>query len=112
MDTQQNIQDRKGLERVTVYLKPDMEITAHLFHGWRWLLSPGWSVGAVSSIFAHALKKAVTGFRMESLGSSSASIAGLCIVFLYQKFGKNDGGTNQVLSAIHYQDNPVSVSAL
>ena len=31
-------------------------------------------------------------------------VAGLCIVFLYQKFGQDDGGTNQVLSTIRSQD--------
>ena len=29
---------------------------------------------------------------------------GLCIVFLYEKFGKDDGGTNQVLSTVRSQD--------
>ena len=31
-------------------------------------------------------------------------VSGLCIVFLYEKFGKEDGGTNQVLSTVRSQD--------
>lgn len=31
-------------------------------------------------------------------------VSGLIIVFLYQKFGQEDGGTNQVLSTIRSQD--------
>ena len=105
MDTQQNIQDRKGLDRVLFYWNQIWKYTAHLLKWLTLAVVTGLVVGAVSSIFAHALK-AVTGFRMENLQVFLLlPIAGLCIVFLYQKFGKDDGGTNQVLSAIRSQDN-------
>nr|WP_177296072.1 chloride channel protein [uncultured Blautia sp.] len=105
MDTQQNIQDRKGLERVLFYWNQIWEYTAHLLKWLALAVITGLVVGAVSSVFAHALK-AVTLFRMENLQVFLLlPIAGLCIVFLYQKFGKDDGGTNQVLSAIRSQDN-------
>ena len=98
MDTQQNIQDRKGLDRVLFYWNQIWKYTAHLLKWLTLAVITGLVVGVVSSVFAHALK-AVTGFRMENLQVFLLlPIAGLCIVFLYQKFGKNDGGTNQVLA--------------
>ena len=39
-------------------------------------------------------------------------VAGLIIVFLYQKFGQEDGGTNQVLSTIRSQDDVPFRSAI
>lgn len=61
-------------------------------------------VGAVSSLFAHVLTW-VTDFR----GSHGQIIyllpaAGLVIVFLYDKVGKEDRGTNQVFSTVRSRD--------
>ena len=38
-------------------------------------------------------------------------VMGLIIVFLYEKFGKDDGGTNQVLSTVRSQDDVPILSA-
>ena len=73
----------------------------------KWLLLAvltGLSVGFISSLFARALKY-VTSYRTEHFWVFFLlPVAGLIIVFLYQKFGQEDGGTNQVLSTIRSQD--------
>lgn len=38
-------------------------------------------------------------------------VMGLIIVYLYEKFGKDDGGTNQVLSTVRSQDDVPILSA-
>ena len=64
----------------------------------------GLSVGFISSLFARVLKF-VTNYRTEHFWVFFLlPVAGLIIVFLYQKFGQEDGGTNQVLSTIRSQD--------
>ena len=57
-------------------------------------------VGAASILFAHVLTY-VTHFREKNHWTLlGLPIAGLIIVFLYDKFGKEDGGVNQVFSTI------------
>ena len=64
----------------------------------------GLSVGFISSLFARVLKF-VTNYRTEHFWVFFLlPVSGLIIVFLYQKFGQEDGGTNQVLSTIRSQD--------
>ena len=67
----------------------------------KWLLLAvvvGCITGAASTLFSFVLK-AVTSYRKaNSWIFYFMPLAGLCIVFLYEKFGKDDGGTNQVLS--------------
>ena len=69
----------------------------------KWLLLAsltGVVVGACSSVFARALTY-VTRIRGEyPWVILTLPLAGLVIVFLYQKIGKEDRGTNQVLSFI------------
>ena len=73
----------------------------------KWLLLAvltGLTVGFISSLFARALKF-VTTYRTEHFWVFFLlPAAGLVIVFLYQKLGQDDGGTNQVLSTIRSQD--------
>ena len=73
----------------------------------KWLLLAvltGLTVGFISSLFARALKF-VTTYRTEHFWVFFLLPAtGLVIVFLYQKLGQDDGGTNQVLSTIRSQD--------
>ena len=73
----------------------------------KWLLLAvltGLMVGFISSLFARALKF-VTTYRTEHFWVFFLLPAtGLVIVFLYQKLGQDDGGTNQVLSTIRSQD--------
>ena len=64
----------------------------------------GLSVGFISSLFARVLKF-VTNYRTEHFWVFFLlPVSGLIIVFLYQKFGQEDGGTNRVLSTIRSQD--------
>ena len=82
------------------------------FAKWMCLASlVGVIVGAVSILFAHALSF-VTEFRTEnSWIFFGLPIAGLIIVFLYDKFGKDDGGVNQVFSTIKSQDTVPAAAA-
>ena len=93
--------DTKGFAYYMEHLKND---SANLG---KWLLLAiitGTIVGGVSSFFAHALEY-VTAFRGEhSQAFLLLPFAGLLIVFLYQTFGQEDRGTNQVLSTIRSQD--------
>lgn len=65
----------------------------------KWLLFAvvvGCIAGAFSTLFSFVLK-AVTGYRKTNPWMFFLlPLSGLCIVFLYEKFGKDDGGTNQV----------------
>ena len=64
----------------------------------------GYLVGGVSSLFAYVITY-VTNFRAgHSWTFYLLPVAGLCIVFLYQKIGQEDRGTNQVLSTIRAED--------
>ena len=64
----------------------------------------GLVVGGISSLFARALKH-VTAFRETNPQVFLLlPVAGLIIVFMYQKIGKEDGGTNQVLSTVRSRD--------
>ena len=64
----------------------------------------GCVAGAASTLFSYVLK-AVTSYRKANDWMFYLlPISGLCIIFLYEKFGKEDGGTNQVLSTVRSQD--------
>nr|WP_295280254.1 chloride channel protein [uncultured Blautia sp.] len=73
----------------------------------KWLLLAvvvGCIAGAFSTLFSFVLK-AVTNYRkLNQWMFYLLPLSGLCIVFLYDKFGKDDGGTNQVLSTVRSQD--------
>ena len=73
----------------------------------KWLLLAvltGCLVGTVSSLFARVLKL-VTNYRTENpYVFFLLPLSGILIVFLYQKIGRNDGGTDQVLSSIRSRD--------
>lgn len=78
-----------------------------LFNLVKWLFLStvtGLVVGGISSLFARALKH-VTAFRETNPQIFLLlPVAGLIIVFMYQKIGKEDGGTNQVLSTVRSRD--------
>ena len=69
----------------------------------KWLLLAvvvGCIAGAFSTLFSFVLK-AVTGYRKAHLWTFFLlPLFGLCIVFLYEKFGKDDGGTGDSLMKI------------
>ena len=80
----------------------------------KWLMLAvlvGCIVGAASTLFSFALK-GVTNYRKENGWIFYLlPVMGLIIVFLYEKFGKEDGGTNQVLSTVRSQDDVPILSA-
>lgn len=64
----------------------------------------GFIVGGVSSMFSYTLS-GVTKIREENPWIFYLlPVAGLFIVFLYKKIGKEDGGTNQVFSTVRAKD--------
>ena len=71
----------------------------------------GCIVGAASTLFSVTLK-AVTGYRKaHEWIFLLLPLSGLIIVFLYEKLGKEDGGTNQVLSTVRSRDDVPILSA-
>ena len=104
MDTTQKNRENKSLRLIRSMPDEYGGMRQILQNGFFLAVLTGLAVGAISSVFARALKF-VTDFRMQNLQVFLLlPISGLCIVFLYQKFGKDDGGTNQVLSTIRSQD--------
>lgn len=73
----------------------------------KWILLAfltGYVVGGISSLFSYTLTK-VTAFRENHLWIFFfLPAAGVVIVFLYQKIGKDDGGANQVFSTVRSKD--------
>lgn len=80
----------------------------------KWLvlaLITGSIVGAASTLFSFMLK-AVTSYRkVHEWIFLLLPVSGLIIVFLYEKLGKEDGGTNQVLSTVRSRDDVPLLSA-
>lgn len=71
----------------------------------------GLVVGAASSLFAKVLS-AVTNFRAANgWVFYLMPVAGLCIVFLYDKIGREDRGTVQVFSTVRAKDDVLLRSA-
>lgn len=68
---------------------------------WMFLaLITGSIVGVISSAFAHTLAFVTELRTVHTWLFYLLPAAGLIIVFLYDKFGKKDGGTNQLFTAI------------
>ena len=80
----------------------------------KWLMIAvlvGCITGAASTLFSFVLKS-VTNYRKENEWMFYLlPVMGLIIVFLYEKFGKDDGGTNQVFSTVRSQDDVPILSA-
>lgn len=80
----------------------------------KWLMIAvlvGCITGAASTLFSFVLKS-VTNYRKENEWMFYLlPVMGLIIVYLYEKFGKDDGGTNQVLSTVRSQDDVPILSA-
>ena len=80
----------------------------------KWLMIAvvvGCVTGAASTLFSFVLK-GVTNYRKENGWMFYLlPVMGLIIMFLYEKFGKEDGGTNQVLSTVRSQDDVPILSA-
>ncbi|MBE5955117.1 MAG: chloride channel protein [Lachnospiraceae bacterium] len=80
----------------------------------KWLILAvliGVIVGGASIMFAHVLTF-VTHYRTDHTWTLlGLPLAGLIIVFLYDKFGKDDGGVNQVFSTIKAKDHVPAMAA-
>lgn len=108
--------DKKDVNtKVTEALKyygGEIRQTAYNFIKWSFLaIITGGLIGVISSAFGHTLS-AVTSFRKDNPWVLFAMpLAGLIIVFLYKKFGKDDGGTNQVFSTVRARDEVPATAA-
>lgn len=80
----------------------------------KWILLAiitGLVVGAISTVFSYVLSS-VTVFREQHLWVFLfLPVAGVIIVFLYKKIGKQDGGVNQVFSTVTSKDDVAFRSA-
>lgn len=99
--------DKKGSREIRVLHYYGKRIWRDTFNLIKWLflaVITGCLVGMVSSLFAKALKL-VTEYRSQNpYIFFLLPLSGLLIVFLYEKIGREDRGTNQVLSTIRSQD--------
>ena len=71
----------------------------------------GCIVGAASTLFSFTLKAVTSYRRAHEWIFLLLPLSGLVIVFLYEKLGKEDGGTNQVLSTVRSRDDVPILSA-
>ena len=96
----------------TQYYLGEIKQTSHNFIKWFFLaVITGGIIGVISSAFGHALSMA-TSIRKEMPWLLFAlPLAGLLIIFLYKKFGKDDGGTNQVFSTVRARDEVPATAA-
>ena len=94
------------------YFLGEIKQTSHNFIKWMLLaIVTGGITGVISSAFGHALSMA-TSFRKEYPWLLfGLPLAGVIIVFLYKKFGKDDGGTNQVFSTVRARDEVPATAA-
>ena len=96
--------EQKVKEKLSYY---GQEIKRDVGNLVKWLLLAavvGCVTGAASTLFSFALK-GVTAYRKANEWIFLLlPVMCLIIVFLYEKIGKEDGGTNQVLSTVRSQD--------
>ncbi len=64
----------------------------------------GFVVGGISSMFSHTLSGVTKVREQNPWIFYLLPVAGLLIVFMYKKIGKEDGGTNQVFSTVRAKD--------
>ena len=90
------------------------EIWQTSYHFIKWALLSifvGGFVGVISSAFAHVLSGVAVYRKEYPWFLFLLPFAGLIIVFLYKKFGKDDGGTNQVFSTVRARDEVPATAA-
>lgn len=101
----------KGKTALAYYLG-EIKQTSHNFIKWTFLaIVTGGIIGVASSAFGHALSMATSARKEYPLLLFGLPIAGVIIVFLYKKFGKDDGGTNQVFSTVRARDEVPATAA-
>ena len=98
-------------EWVQCYLGEIKEIS-HNFIKWFFLaVLTGGIIGVISSAFGHALAIATSVRKDMPWLLFGLPLSGLLIIFLYKKFGKDDGGTNQVFSTVRARDEVPATAA-
>ena len=109
---EQSMEEKSPLERKLRYYSGEIQRDVGNLVKWLMLaVLVGCIVGAASTLFSFVLK-GVTNYRKENGWMFYLlPVMGLIIVFLYEKFGKEDGGTNQVLSTVRSQDDVPFLSA-
>ena len=91
-------------EKVKYYIG-EIQYTSYSFIKWCILaIITGGIIGVFSSLFGHALTMATSWRKEYPWLLLGLPLAGVIIVFLYQNFGKDDGGTNQVFSTVRNRD--------
>ena len=94
------------------YYMGEMQRSGYHFIKWSVLaILTGGLIGVISSIFGHALSMATSLRKEHSWLLFGLPLAGVMIVFLYKKFGKDDGGTNQVFSTVRARDEVPATAA-
>lgn len=100
-------------EKISYYVE---EIWQTGYHFVKWCVLAilvGGLIGVGSSIFGHAMSMATSWRKEYPWLMFGLPFAGIIIVFLYKKFGKDDGGTNQVFSTVRNRDEvPASAAPL
>ena len=110
--------DKKKIEIVVKekirYYTGEIWQTSYHFAKWTLLaILTGGIVGGISSGFAHILSAVANIRKQYPWFLFLLPVAGLIIVWLYKKFGKDDGGTNQVFSTVRARDEvPVTAAPL
>ena len=109
---EQSMEEKRPLKRKLRYYSGEIQRDVGNLVKWLMLaVLVGCIVGAASTLFSFVLK-GVTNYRKENGWIFYLlPVMGLIIVFLYEKFGKEDGGTNQVLSTVRSQDDVPLLSA-
>ena len=105
---------RNKVKETLNYYKGEIWQSGYNFVKWSLLaIVTGGIIGVFSSAFGHALSFATSLRNNISWLVFALPLAGVIIVWLYKKFGKDDGGTNQVFSTVRARDEvPVSAAPL
>ena len=94
------------------YYKGEIWQTSYHFVKWSLLsILVGGVVGVISSAFAHVLSTVAVYRKENSWLLFLLPVAGIVIVWLYKRFGKDDGGTNQVFSTVRARDEVPATAA-
>lgn len=94
------------------YYSGEIKQTSHNFIKWFFLaVITGGIIGVISSAFGHALSIATSVRKDMPWLLFALPLSGLLIIFLYKKFGKDDGGTNQVFSTVRARDEVPATAA-
>ena len=103
---------RNKVKETLNYYKGEIWQSGYNFVKWSLLdIVTGGIIGVFSSAFGHALSFATSLRNNISWLVFALPLAGVIIVWLYKKFGKDDGGTNQVFSTVRARDEVPATAA-